>query len=81
MQGFKKKSIFLILVGVVMPNLFLQTSKVNAGSFEAEIFCSMRDGGNDMKAAGKLLTHILKSKKEAFSKFHLNKQLHKLLNQ
>ena len=50
MQGFKKKSIFLIL-GVVMPNLFLQTSKVNAGSFGAEIFCSMRDGGNDHESS------------------------------
>ena len=35
MQGFKKKSIFLTL-GIIFP-LSLQTSKVNAGSFGAEI--------------------------------------------
>ena len=45
MQGFKKKVIFLTL-GIIS-SLSLQTSKVNAGSFGAEIFCTMRDGGND----------------------------------
>ena len=45
MQGFKKKLIFLTL-GIVTP-LSLQTLKVNASSFGAEIFCTMRDGGNE----------------------------------
>ena len=44
MQGFKKKLIFLTLV-IITP-ISLQTSKVYAGSFGAEIFCTMRDGGN-----------------------------------
>ena len=62
MQGFKKKSIFLIL-GVVMPNLFLQTSKVNAGSFGAEIFCTMREGGNDHESSwDAAYTYIKKQK-------------------
>ena len=63
MQGFKKKSIFLILVGVVMPNLFLQTSKVNAGSFGAEIFCSMRDGGNDHESSWEAAYAYIKKQK------------------
>ena len=62
MQGFKKKSIFLIL-GVVIPNLFLQTSKVNAGSFGAEIFCSMRDGGNDHESSWEAAYTYIKKQK------------------
>ena len=62
MQGFKKKSIFLIL-GVVMPNLFLYTSKVNAGSFGAEIFCSMRDGGNDHESSWEAAYAYIKKQK------------------
>ena len=49
MQGFKKKLIFLTL-GIISP-LSLQTSKVYAGSFGAEIFCTMRDGGNDHESS------------------------------
>ncbi len=39
MRGFKKKLTFLTL-GIIFP-LSLQTSKVYAGSFGAEIFCTM----------------------------------------
>ena len=49
MQGFKKKLIFFTL-GIIFP-LSLQTSKVYAGSFGAEIFCTMRDGGNDHESS------------------------------
>ncbi len=62
MQGFKKKSIFLIL-GVVIPNLILQTSKVHAGSFGAEIFCSMRDGGNDHESSWEAAYAYIKKQK------------------
>ena len=63
MQGFKKKSIFLILGVVVIPNLLLQTSKVNAGSFGAEIFCSMRDGGNDHESSWEAAYAYIKKQK------------------
>ena len=49
MQNFEKKLIFTTLA-IVSP-LFLQTSKVNAGGFGAEIFCTMRDGGNDHESS------------------------------
>ena len=62
MQGFKKKSIFLIL-GFVIPILFLKTSKVNAGSFGAEIFCSMRDGGNDHESSWEAAYAYIKKQK------------------
>ena len=61
MQRFKKKLIFTTFV-IVSP-LFLQTSKVNAGSFGAEIFCTMRDGGNDHESSwDAAYTYIKKQK-------------------
>ena len=61
MQGFKKKLIFLTL-GIICP-LSLQTYKVNAGSFGAEIFCTMRDGGNDHESSwDAAYTYIKKQK-------------------
>ena len=61
MQGSKKKLIFLTLV--MFNPLLLQTSKVNAGSFGAEIFCSMRDGGNDHESSwDAAYTYIKKQK-------------------
>ena len=62
MRGFKKKSIFLIL-GLIMPNILLQTSKVNASSFGAEIFCSMRDGGNDHESSWEAAYAYIKKQK------------------
>jgi len=49
MKGFKKKLI-CFSIGIVFP-LSFQASKVNAGSFGAEIFCTMRDGGNDHESS------------------------------
>ena len=61
MAGFKKKLIFLTL-GITLP-FSLQTSKVKAGSFGAEIFCTMRDGGNDHESSwDAAYTYIKKQK-------------------
>ena len=61
MQGFKKKLIFLTL-GIISP-LSLQTYKVNAGSFGAEIFCTMREGENDHESSwDAAYTYIKKQK-------------------
>ena len=61
MERFKKNLILLFL-GVATP-LSLQTSKVNAGSFGAEIFCTMREGGNDHESSwDAAYTYIKKQK-------------------
>ena len=61
MKGFKKELIFITL-GVLTP-LSLHTLKVNAGSFGAEIFCTMRDGGNDHESSwDAAYTYIKKQK-------------------
>ena len=62
MQGFKKKVIFLTL-GIIISYLSLQTSKVNAGSFGAEIFCTMRDGGNDHESSWEAAYSYIKKQK------------------
>ncbi len=61
MKGSKKKLIFITL-SIICPFL-LQTLKVNAGSFGAEIFCTMRDGGNDHESSwNAAYTYIKKQK-------------------
>jgi len=61
MQGFKKKLIFLTL-GIICP-FSLQTLRVYAGSFGAEIFCSMRDGGNDHESSWEAAYSYIKKQK------------------
>ncbi len=61
MKEFKKKLIFFTL-GIIYP-LSFQTPKVSAGSFGAEIFCTMRDGGNDHESSwDAAYTYIKKQK-------------------
>ena len=61
MKGFKKKLI-CFSIGIVFP-LSFQASKVNAGSFGAEIFCTMRDGGNEHESSwDAAYTYIKKQK-------------------
>ena len=66
MQGFKKELIFITL-GIMTP-LLLHTLKVNAGSFGAEIFCTMRDGGNDHESSWDAAYTYIKKQKGGFFK-------------
>ena len=66
MKGFKKKLIFITL-GIISP-LSLNTLKVNAGSFGAEIFCTMRDGGNDHESSWDAAYSYIKKQKGGFFK-------------
>jgi hypothetical protein len=62
MQRFKQKKIILLTVGIITPFTFT-TTKVNASSFGAEIFCTMRDGGNDHESSwDAAYTYIKKQK-------------------
>ena len=62
MQGFKQKKLILFTLGIISP-LSLQISTVNAGSFGAEIFCTMRNGGNDHESSwDAAYTYIKKQK-------------------
>ena len=62
----KRKRLFLTL-GIL--TLFsISTPKVNAGSFGAEIFCTMRDGGNDHESSWEAAYTYIKKQKGGFFK-------------
>ena len=62
MKRSKLKKIILLTLGTLTP-LTLTTSNVNASSFGAEIFCTMRDGGNDHESSwDAAYTYIKKQK-------------------
>ena len=62
MQRFKENKQILLLLGV-FTLLILTNTKVNASSFGAEIFCTMRDGGNDHESSwDAAYTYIKKQK-------------------
>ena len=62
MQKFKKKKLIFLALGIFTP-VTLITPKVNASSFGAEIFCTMRDGGNDHESSwDAAYTYIKKQK-------------------
>ncbi len=67
MQRFNQKKIILLTLGLLTP-LSFTTLKVNAGSFGAEIFCTMRDGGNDHESSWEAAYTYIKKQKGGFFK-------------
>ena len=62
MQRLKNKKLILLAFGICIPLTF-HTSKVNASSFGAEIFCTMRDGGNDHESSWDAAYSYIKKQK------------------
>ena len=67
MQRFKKKKLILLALGIFTP-LTLTSLKVNASSFGAEIFCAMRDSGNDHESSWEAAYTYIKKQKGGFFK-------------
>ena len=67
MQRFKKKKLILLTLGIFTP-LVISTTKVSASSFGAEIFCTMRDGGNDHESSWDAAYTYIKKQKGGFFK-------------
>ena len=67
MQKSKQKKLILLSLGIFTPLAFT-TSKVNASSFGAEIFCSMRDAGNDHESSWDAAYSYIKKQKGGFFK-------------
>ena len=67
MFTIKDLKIFLLLLGSLI-NFSLLTPKVIAGSFGAEIFCTMRDGGNDHESSWEAAYSYIKRQKGGFFK-------------
>jgi len=62
MQRFKKKKLITLALGIFAP-LTLTTPRVNASAFGAEIFCTMRDGGNDHESSWEAAYTYIKKQK------------------
>ena len=67
MITIKDLKIFFLLFGFFV-NFSYLTPKVLAGSFGAEIFCTMRDGGNDHESSWEAAYSYIKRQKGGFFK-------------
>ena len=62
MKGYQKVKLFLPIITIFVPTL-LSIPKASAGSFGAEIFCTMRDGGNDHESSWEAAYSYIKKQK------------------
>jgi len=62
MKGYRKSFVLLTMVTVFFP-LLIFVPKATAGSFGAEIFCTMRDGGNDHESSWQAAYSYIKKQK------------------
>ena len=62
MNSYVKARLFLPIVAIFIQAI-LFVPKVNAGSFGAEIFCTMRDGGNDHESSWQAAYSYIKKQK------------------
>ena len=67
MFNIKDLKIFFLLLGF-LTHFSLLSPKVYAGSFGAEIFCTMRDGGNDHESSWEAAYVYIKRQKGGFFK-------------
>ena len=69
--------IILLFIGLILP--IVTIPKVNAGSFGAEIFCTMRDGGNDHESSWEAAYSYIKKQKGGFFKTSPNQAASQIL--
>ena len=62
MKRYRKVKLILPVVSIFIPTL-LFIPKVSAGSFGAEIFCTMREGGNDHESSWEAAYTYIKKQK------------------
>ena len=62
MKGYRKPKLIFPLIAMCLPTL-LFIPKASAGSFGAEIFCTMRDGGNDHESSWQAAYSYIKKQK------------------
>ena len=61
MKGIRRIRLTLTIAMLCFPTLFIP--RANAGSFGAEIFCTMRDGGNDHESSWEAAYSYIKKQK------------------
>ena len=62
MKKYRKVKLLLPVISIFIPTL-LFIPKVSAGSFGAEIFCTMREGGNDHESSWEAAYTYIKKQK------------------
>ena len=67
MKNTRQKKLILLTLGIYTP-ITVFTSNAYASSFGAEIFCSMRDGGNDHESSWDAAYSYIKKQKGGFFK-------------
>ena len=73
----KDIKITLIFLGIILATVTIP--KVNAGSFGAEIFCTMREGGNDHESSWEAAYSYIKKQKGGFFKTSPNQAASQIL--
>ena len=66
MLKIKDIKLLVILTGIILPTI--TCPRLNAGSFGAEIFCTMREGGNDHESSWEAAYSYIKQQKGGFFK-------------
>tara|TARA_A100000164_G_scaffold41683_1_gene31744 strand:- start:799 stop:1218 length:420 start_codon:yes stop_codon:yes gene_type:complete len=72
MKVYKRLKLFLPLIAIFVPTLFF-IPKASASGFGAEIFCTMRDGGNDHESSWKAAYSYIKKQKGGLFKIKPNR--------
>ena len=62
MKKYNKSKLALVLIATSIQQFFI-ISNANAGSFGAEIFCTMREGGNDHESSWEAAYSYIKRQK------------------
>ena len=66
MLHIKDMKVILLFIGIILQTVIIP--KLNAGSFGAEIFCTMRKGGNDHESSWEAAYTYIKKQKGGFFK-------------
>ena len=71
MKSNRNRKYLLAIITSIVPSIFF-ISEAQAGSFGAEIFCTMRDGGNDHESSWQAAYTYIKKQKGGFFKVSPN---------
>jgi len=77
MFRIKDMKVILLFIGIILPTITMP--KANAGSFGAEIFCTMREGGNDHESSWEAAYSYIKKQKGGFFKTSPNRAASQIL--
>ena len=78
MKEYRRIKLLLPIFTIFTPTLFL-ISNANAGSFGAEIFCTMRNGGNDHESSWEAAYSYIKKQKGGLFKTSPNQAAAKIV--